>query len=415
MQRVSSNLANNDMMFHLHRRQREMNKVQNQMAEQNRIQELRDDPVGAAHATRFESNIRHLERYSKNIDYAKSRSAVAEGYIQEAVDVLQRIREIGVQGANGTYQQEDMAKMGTEVNELLNELVSLANARGGDGTTLFSGTNSANEPFRALTGHVPGSGGNVITGLEYTGTADRRMTEISENTEVAVNFPGNEVFWAEQQKIYSGVNAQDYQVPQDTQITVDGQSIELKAGDNVHSIISKINRSGAEVKAGLDPVQNSLTLTSTTPHQIWIDENQDSAVLQDLGIVQDGGGQPPQNLSPDARAFGGSAFDMVIGLRDSLFAGDGENVGSRNLRGIDDALDNMLTHLADLGARDARMDQTQARISQEIPTNQRRLSMETDIDMAESITELKMLEHTHQAALSTSARIIQPTLMDFLR
>ncbi len=415
MHRVSTNLANNDMMFHLHRRQRAMNKVQNQMAEQNRIQELRDDPVAAAHATRFESNVRHLERYSKNIDYAKSRSAVAEGYLQEGVEIMQRIREIAVQGANGTYEQEDMAKMGTEVNELLEELVSLANGRGGDGNTLFSGTNTENLPFRALRGHLPGSRGNVITGLEYTGTAQKQRMEISEGTEVAVNFPGNEVFWAEQQQIYSGVNAQDYQVPQDTQITVDGKEIALKAGDNVHNIISKINQSGAQVKAGLDPVQNSLTLTATSPHQMWLDENPDTAVLQDLGILDGGGGQPPKNLSPDARAFGGSVFDMVIGLRDSLFAGDHENVGSRSLRGIDDGISNMLTHLADLGARDTRMDQTQARIAREIPINQRRLSQEVDIDMAESITELKMLEYTHKAALSSASRVLQPTLMDFLR
>lgn len=415
MYRVSSNMSNNDMMYHLKRRQFAMNKAQNQIAGQSRIQNLRDDPIAAAHATRFQSNIRHLQRFDQNIDYAKSRYAVSEGYMQEAVSLLQRVREIAVQGANGTYTEEEMRYMGTEVNEMLNELVSLANARGGDGNTIFSGSDTNNEPFRAILGHVPGSKGNVIIGTEYTGTADERKTEITEGVHVATNFPGNKLFWAEQQQIYSSLNAQDYQVPADTVIRVDGIDIPLKTGDNIHNIISKINNSGAEVKAELDPVQNSLALTTTVPHQIWMEENPDSRVLQDLGILSTSGEAPPHNISRDARVFGGSTFDMVINLRDSLLAGDHENVGSRNLRGIDDGINNLLTNMADLGALDERLSQTKQRISYEIPENQRRLSMETDVDMAEAITELKMLEHTHQAALGVAGRIIQPTLLDFLR
>ncbi len=42
-------------------------------------------------------------------------------------------------------------------------------------------------------------------------------------------------------------------------------------------------------------------------------------------------------------------------------------------------------------------------------------SRETDIDLAEAITELKMLEHTQTASLQTAARILKPTLLDFLR
>ncbi len=43
------------------------------------------------------------------------------------------------------------------------------------------------------------------------------------------------------------------------------------------------------------------------------------------------------------------------------------------------------------------------------------LSREVDLDLSKAITDLKMLEHTHQAALGTSARILRPTLLDFLR
>jgi flagellar hook-associated protein 3 FlgL len=42
-------------------------------------------------------------------------------------------------------------------------------------------------------------------------------------------------------------------------------------------------------------------------------------------------------------------------------------------------------------------------------------SNEVDLDLSEAITELKMLEYTHKAALNTTARIMQPSLLDYLR
>jgi flagellar hook-associated protein 3 FlgL len=55
------------------------------------------------------------------------------------------------------------------------------------------------------------------------------------------------------------------------------------------------------------------------------------------------------------------------------------------------------------------------RTEREIPEQMARVSMEEDVDLAEAITELKRLEQTHQAALGVTARIIRPTLLDFLR
>jgi flagellar hook-associated protein 3 FlgL len=130
MQRVSTNMANDNMQYHARARESRLLNVQNQIASQNRIQELRDDPAAAAHATRHASYLSRLERYERNIEMAQLRHRETEGYMQEAVAILQRARELALQGAHGVYSPEDTRAMAAEINQLLNQLVETANATG---------------------------------------------------------------------------------------------------------------------------------------------------------------------------------------------------------------------------------------------------------------------------------------------
>ena len=138
-------------------------------------------------------------------------------------------------------------------------------------------------------------------------------------------------------------------------------------------------------------------------------------MLQDLGIVSRGVGSPPLNTADSARAFGGSTFDMLIQLRDALYRGDHESVGGEGLGGIDMAIENATATLAEIGSFDFRLQATLQRIEYEIPEVIQADSNEVDLDITEAITELKMLEYTHQAALATAAKVLQTTLLSFLR
>ena len=414
MERISSNMSINDMQYQLQKRNESMYELNNKMATQSRVKNLRDDPLAAAHSTRFLSRITHLERYAKNAERVKSEHRLAEGYMKSANGILHRIRELAVQGANDTYTQSDKQAMGQELNQLLNELIEIGNARNPDGTTMFGGDNTATTPYRVLRGTVPEAGGRVVTDVEYRGSIKPSVVEIGQGNYVKKHFAGNEVFWAEQQQVFSTANAQNYVVSDDTSIRIDGEEIGLNAGDNIYNIIAKINDSNAQVKADLDPVNNSLTLTTTSPHQLYLEDGQGGAVLQDLGIVTEIG-RPPFNIAPDANASGGSLFDMVIHLRDRLYAGDTIDIGGSALKGIDLAQDRLISSMSELGAQDERLQVAMRRIDGEVPELQEQNSKEVDLDVTKAITELKQLEQAHQAALGAAGRIMQQTLLDFLR
>lgn len=411
-------MPTDDMQYHLRLREWKLNNLNNKMASQTRIQNLRDDPLAAARSVRYQSMIMRMRQYADNVETIRGRNAQVEGYLNEAVDLLQRVRVLTVQGSNGIYKQEELAYMGEEVDQLLHEFVQIANAHAGDGTTLFSGFRTHKEPFRAVMGRMDTV--ERIISVDYTGNIGRNLAEISDGAIAETNMPGNYVFWAENENIYSSVDATTYQVQENTVIEIDGVAVELKEGDTIHAIISKINSSAAPVKAALDPVKNSLYLKTTVPHQLWLKDGETEpgktgTVLQDLGIITQGQNTPPANKAGSALSFGASIFDILINLRDRLLEGDIEQLGSAGLQSIDGALNSLITHRSDLGAKDRRLELAYSRIDYETPVLKELNSNEIDLDLSEAVTELKMLEYTHKAALQTTATIMQPSLLNYLR
>ena len=104
-----------------------------------RIKNLRDDPMAVSHSVRFKSKIFRMHRYMNNIDKIRGQMAFIEGNLTSAIDIMQRIHEIAIQGANGVYDQSQLAMMGEEVDQLLHELILIGNAKSEDGLSLFSG------------------------------------------------------------------------------------------------------------------------------------------------------------------------------------------------------------------------------------------------------------------------------------
>jgi flagellar hook-associated protein 3 FlgL len=183
-------MPNDDMQYRLRRKEEELSSIQAKIANQSRIRELRDDPLAASHAVRYSSFINRLERFEKNTLDAREHYEFVNGYLRNANDIMQRVRELAVQGANGVYTQEDTAKMGIEVNELLKELVSIANATGKDGKYLFAGDKAYTMPFRIVEGTVEGLGEESPIRVEYRGAGAERMLEISDQTYSALDIGG---------------------------------------------------------------------------------------------------------------------------------------------------------------------------------------------------------------------------------
>jgi flagellar hook-associated protein 3 FlgL len=82
---------------------------------------------------------------------------------------------------------------------------------------------------------------------------------------------------------------------------------------------------------------------------------------------------------------------------------------------MDLAMGNLNARIAEVGSREERADMAWNRINKEIPDLASNLARVSSIDMADAATELGMMDFAHKAALQTAAKVLRPTLLDFLR
>ena len=414
MRRVSSQMNNMDVQSNLRLQESRLNKINNQIGSQRRIQELRDDPIAAGHLVRYQSYAARIENFEKNAKTLSELFMQREGYMTNSLEVMHRVRELAVTGANGIYTGEDMKNMAAEVDELLKELVQNANAIGEDGNSLFAGTDTKVKAFDVEMGNVAGSGVPLIEGVRYNGNISETQVEIDENKYLTTDNAGVRTFWAEPQQIFGARDTTGWRAGEDSVIAVDGAEIKINSGDNVYSLIAKINDSEAAVKATLDPVTKALNFTTTDARQLWLEDVSGSA-LADLGIIKDTSQKPPYNLASGVRASGGSMFDAVISLRNALLAGDHEAIGGRVLGSIDQGLNNLTTRIAKSGSEYERAELNVKRNSGTALNVTQRISSEGDLDLTKAASDMKMMDFTHQATLSTAARLYSSTLLDYLR
>jgi flagellar hook-associated protein 3 FlgL len=407
-------MSNGDLQGHLRLQEYKLNRVTNQLGTQQRLTRLAEDPIAAGHLVRYGSYLSRINQFEENAKKINDKLSMAEGYVNASLEIVQRVRELSVQAANGTYTAEDLKVMAAETDQLLQELVQNANAIGPDGALLFAGSHTRGSAFDVELGGRPGSPTPVITAVHYNGNVDSDKIEVDETEFLHYSHSGDRIFWAESQRLFSDRDSSAYQVRADGTISVAGVQVKLKAGDNSAAIAAKINDSGAAVRASIDQATQGLNLETTDARQLWL-QDLDGTTLFDLGLINDATQRPPYNISPGAGVTGSSLFDVIIGLRDAMFSGDQEAIGGRILGKLDQGLGNLTARLSELGAASERAAFNARRNTMTAYNTETRIAREGDVDMSQAITDMKMLEYVQQATMSTAARLYSHSLLNYMR
>jgi flagellin len=132
---ISAIFANNQ----LHQNDIAMTKRMEKLSSGLRIVRAGDDASGLAVSEKLRSQIRGLNQAERNAENGISFIQVAEGYLQESQDVLQRIRELSVQAANGIYSDEDRMQIQVEVSQLIDEIDRIASHAQFNGMNMLTG------------------------------------------------------------------------------------------------------------------------------------------------------------------------------------------------------------------------------------------------------------------------------------
>lgn len=123
--------------------QRGLNIAMERLSSGKRINSARDDAAGLAIASRMTSQIRGLSAAVRNSNDGISLAQTAEGALGQIGDMLQRLRELSVQSANGTNASADRTALNAEATQLLAQIDDIAGKTTFNGNKLLDGTLTA--------------------------------------------------------------------------------------------------------------------------------------------------------------------------------------------------------------------------------------------------------------------------------
>jgi flagellar hook-associated protein 3 FlgL len=298
--RITPQILVDTVLADIQNAHRRLAQTQRLLSTGKRINTPSDDPVGTTRAIDLRSTITNTNQFVANVRDASTFASESESALRTVIDNLNRARELTVQGATGTLNQQQRDSIALEVNQILEAVVDLANTESNN-RYLFSGTRTRIAPFRAAVV------GGEITAVSYAGNSDRFSVRVSPGVTVPVNEPGSAIF-------------------QGTQ----------------------------------------------------------------------------------------DAFQTLIDIRDDLRAGDTDSLSNVRLAEFDVVMTELLDGVALFGAKMNRLDLVNQRLEDQHLNLGTHLSEIEDADFIDTTVRLNAQQNALQAALNAGARVLQPSLLDFI-
>lgn len=129
-------------------RQSELAAMQEKVATGKQIVRPSDGADTAVNIARLKNTIAQFDGYKASLQSTGDRLQVEEAYLQGATDVLSSVRQLAIQGANGTLGPIDRRALAMEVDELTSEMINIANGTDANGNFLFGGSRNRVAPFQ---------------------------------------------------------------------------------------------------------------------------------------------------------------------------------------------------------------------------------------------------------------------------
>lgn len=159
-------------------------KAQQQLASGKRILSASDDPNATALIMNLEVSLNQNQQLQRNGETSDSRLAMQEGLLGEVTSTLQRVRELTIQGKNDSNNNDSRSYVATEIRQLQDQILDLANYSDANYGHVFAGSKTESKPFITLAGG----------GYQYAGDDSQLQVKISHSQDMQVNVSGRQIF-----------------------------------------------------------------------------------------------------------------------------------------------------------------------------------------------------------------------------
>ena len=182
--RVNPNMVP-DILADLQQSQTAVNVALQEVATGKSVEVPSDNPAASADMVQNTIETANVDQYTQNVSTMLSMVQTADSSLGTVVNSLTQAISLGTEGANGTNNTANMQAIATQVQGILQSVVSQANTSY-QGTYLFGGTETSSAPYTANS--------SSPSGYAYNGNSDSNSVAVGDDMNVQVNLPGSQIF-----------------------------------------------------------------------------------------------------------------------------------------------------------------------------------------------------------------------------
>ncbi|GEA11643.1 flagellar hook-associated protein FlgL [Alteromonas sp. KUL49] len=382
--------------------------TQQQLATGKRINSPSDDPVGAAKVLRIAEELDSLDQYQRNIDLFTNALEQQEAVLTNITNSVNRARTLIVQSGSGILTDTDRASIGSELEQIRQEVFDLMNSQDADGHYIYAGFQSGNQAFT----YNPSATGNTV---EFAGDGGNNFMKLSNSASIQSTTSGQEVFENVLARYDFTVTANTVTnlesaiiKEQGTHDTFFDRNYDSSTAANNDYQITILATGQAELRnTGTGTVVDTVNFTSGEPFVVkGLSFTADAAVGDTIDFSLD---------APEKKSIAQALDEMTNILMDSTVEGSQlqESIADA-LVNIDNGLEKISIERASIGGRlNVAESLYESNLDLEISAKAARSSIE-DVDYAEASTEFARQETALNAALASFPQVANLSLFNYI-
>ena len=360
--RVADKMNFNQVTNNLSKNRTEMNDLQNQAATQKKINKPSDDPAASARVLAARTEQRGSQQFVKNINNARAFLEFTDQSLSELTETLVRAKELAIHQANDAGASPDSRRaVAAEVAQLYSQAIQIGNRKLGE-RYIFGGFQTTKPPFD-LSG-------------EYLGDDGDMKVQVNKDAFIAMNVSGDKVFMG-QGLGEDGLARAKATVPKDPQELREHKLEEhqrRQRNEEMKSQPFELRGPASENSRG------EMVVTSTSEP-----ESNGVNVLQSL-----------------------KNFEIALRTND-------KSELQASIDSLDSAISQVVNARAQVGSRVGSLNATTDSLQKAILDNKTTASQLEDADLFEVVSEINKTDSTLKATLETSGKVMNMSLLDFLR
>lgn len=373
-----------------------MQQTQRQLTSGKRITRPGDDPAAAAAGVRLRAQQSRDAQYLRNIEHARTWLDGTDRVLSDIGDLLGRARELAVQASTGTFTSSDTKQLAEEINAIRSQIISAVNGTVDVDQHVFSGQKSEVAPLAVdANGNASYQGD---TGITITSADGGDLTAANGISQVSVQSPVT--------------SKGDYTI-----------EVSAPSGGSVTITLTRSSDGKQEAQTVAVPAAGKTSALEFSTVGVNVVVNDALTQINALNaFTVDGlglGHEVAQGAVLETNISASAMLPMLAQLKtfyDALLSGTAVNSASNTAIGqIDVAVDRMLSLRAQVGAKTNHLDFAQARGEARDVENGRLISVNEDIDLTEALSRLTTQQTVYKASLEIGSRVMQNSLMDYLR